>query len=108
MPSRSNRYGTASKRIPSTPISSQKCRTSKIAFPTAGLSKFKSGWIDLPLEALGVQSQQPYQVHDLLSDAHYLWHGARNYVELSPGSSPAHIFRIRKRLRTEQDFDYYL
>ena len=49
-----------------------------------------------------------YQVHDLLSDSRYLWHGPRNFVELNPSVVPAHIFRLRRRVRTERDFEYYL
>jgi starch synthase (maltosyl-transferring) len=29
-------------------------------------------------------------------------------VELDPQTVPAHIFVIRRRVRTEHDFDYYL
>ncbi len=68
----------------------------------------QSGFITLPLEELGLDPQQPYQAHDLLTDARYLWHGARNYVELDPQTVPAHIFVIRRKVRTEHDFDYYL
>ncbi len=67
-----------------------------------------SGWLRLPLEAFGLDPAQPYQVHDLLTDARYFWTGPRNYVELDPAVSPAHIFRVRRRLRTEHDFDYFL
>jgi starch synthase (maltosyl-transferring) len=67
-----------------------------------------SGWLELPLEALGLPAREPYQVHDLLGGGRYLWHGARNYVELDPRSAPAQIFRIRRRVRTERDFDYFL
>ena len=67
-----------------------------------------AGWVDLPLEAFGLPPHQPFQVHDLLSEARFLWHGARNYVELDPNVSPAHVFRVRRKMRTEQDFDYYL
>ncbi len=68
----------------------------------------QSGWLELPLEFLGVEPDRPYQVHDLLSDARYLWDGARNYVELDPATAPAHIFRLRRRVHREHDFDYYL
>ncbi len=68
----------------------------------------QSGMIELPLEELGIDPRQPYQLHDLLTEARYLWHGARNYVELSPERIPAHLFVIRRRVRTEHDFDYYL
>jgi starch synthase (maltosyl-transferring) len=67
-----------------------------------------AGWVDLPLEELGLDPHQPYQVHDLLDDTRYLWHGVRNYVELRHQGVPAHIFAIRRRLRTEHDFDYYM
>jgi starch synthase (maltosyl-transferring) len=68
----------------------------------------QSGIIDLALGDLGIDPSQPYQVHDLLTDARYLWHGSRNYVELHPDQIPAHIFLIRRRVRTEHDFDYYM
>ncbi len=68
----------------------------------------QSGFITLPLDELGIDSRQPYQAHDLLTEARYLWQGTRNYVELDPLTIPAHIFVIRRKVRTEHDFDYYL
>jgi len=67
-----------------------------------------SGWVELQLDALGLDPIQPAQMHDELSDARYIWHGERHYVELHPQVVPAHIFRLRRRIRTEQDFEYYL
>jgi starch synthase (maltosyl-transferring) len=54
----------------------------------------QSGWVELDLAALGLDPRQPYEVHDLLSDACYLWQGACNYVELNPQVVPAHVFRL--------------
>ncbi len=68
----------------------------------------RSGFVELPLDDLGLDAHQPFQVHDLLTGERYLWHGPRNYVELRPGRSQANIFAIRRRIRTEHDFDYYL
>jgi starch synthase (maltosyl-transferring) len=68
----------------------------------------QSGWLSLPLAALGIDAERPFQVHDLLGGARYLWHGPRNFVSLDPESTPAHIFRLRRRVRTERDFDYFL
>ncbi|HXH10747.1 MAG TPA: alpha-1,4-glucan--maltose-1-phosphate maltosyltransferase [Alphaproteobacteria bacterium] len=68
----------------------------------------QSGWVEVAAETLGLDDAGPYQVHDLLSDSRYLWHGHRNYVELDPHIVPAHIFRIRRRVRTERDFEYYM
>lgn len=68
----------------------------------------QSGWLQLDQQALGLPSDAPFQVHDLLSGARYLWQGSRNFVSLDPNHSPAHIFRIRRRVRSERDFDYFL
>ena len=78
----------------------------------------QSGWLTLDLATLGlapavlgptgVAAEVQFQAHDLLSGARFLWRGPRNYVALDPGHSPAHVFRIRRRVRTERDFDYFL
>jgi starch synthase (maltosyl-transferring) len=67
-----------------------------------------AGWIDLNLEALELEADQPFQVHDLLTGSRHTWHGARNFVQLNPHVISAHIFRIRRRVRTERDFEYFL
>ena len=59
-------------------------------------------------EVLGIEPDQPFQVHDLLGGGRYLWHGAHNYVELNPHAIPAHIFRVRHRVRTVHDFEYFM
>jgi starch synthase (maltosyl-transferring) len=53
-------------------------------------------FVELPIEQFGSMEGDAYQVHDLLTDARYLWHGRRNYVELDPEIQPAHVFRIRR------------
>jgi starch synthase (maltosyl-transferring) len=68
----------------------------------------QSGWVDLDVEALNLSGDQPYQVHDLLSNQRFIWRGRVNYVLLDPHRSPAHVFRLRRRVRSEQDFDYYM
>ena len=68
----------------------------------------QSGWVDVPLDQLGLDARESFQVHDLLGDARYLWQGARSFVALDPNVMPAHIFHVQRRLRTERDFDYFL
>ncbi len=68
----------------------------------------QSGWLHLDLAAFGLPSEGNFQVHDLLSGARFLWRGSRNYILLDPAHSPAHVFRIRRRVRTERDFDYFM
>lgn len=69
----------------------------------------QSGWIELPAAdwSVGTAPGELIQVHDLISDARYLWDGPRSFIQLDPGISPAHIFRVRRKVRTERDFDYY-
>jgi starch synthase (maltosyl-transferring) len=67
----------------------------------------QTGWLRLPLGELGLSPAAVYQVHDLISDARYLWQGESNYVEIDPGICPAAIFRLRKKTKSERDFDYY-
>ncbi len=67
-----------------------------------------AGWVELDLARRGIEPDAQYQMHDLLSGARFLWHGARNFVRLDPARSPAHVFRLLRRARHEQDFDYFL
>ncbi|WKZ22948.1 MAG: alpha-1,4-glucan--maltose-1-phosphate maltosyltransferase [Candidatus Brocadiaceae baterium WH-1] len=83
---------------------------SNILFIVVNLDPYhvQSGFVKVPVEKLGIDKGQPYLAHDLLSDDKYIWQGEDNYVELNPSVLPAHIFRIRKRLRRETDFDYFM
>ncbi|HEY7329517.1 MAG TPA: alpha-1,4-glucan--maltose-1-phosphate maltosyltransferase [Gemmataceae bacterium] len=67
----------------------------------------QSGWVRVPLAELELKSDETYQVHDLLTEARYLWSGEWNFVRLDPNAAIAHILRVRKRVRTEKDFDYF-
>jgi len=53
----------------------------------------QSGWVDLDLKQLGIRHDQTFEVEDLLTGNHYLWHDRSNFVVLHP-SATAHIFRI--------------
>ena len=68
----------------------------------------QSGWVALDLASIGLDADHAFQAHDLLGEGQYLWHGSRNYIELTPESLPAHILRVRRWVKTERDFDYYL
>jgi starch synthase (maltosyl-transferring) len=67
-----------------------------------------TGFVDLPVGEFGVEGTRPYQMHELLTGARYIWHGSRNYVEIDPSSVPAQVFRMLRRMRTEQQFEYFL
>jgi starch synthase (maltosyl-transferring) len=61
----------------------------------------QSGWVEAPLDELGIAADRPYEAHDLLTGARYTWTGAWNYVELDPRAVPAHVFRITAVPETE-------
>ena len=66
------------------------------------------GWVSLPLERWGISPTDNLQFHDLLTDARFLWSGRRIYVELDSQFVPAHLLVLRRYVRTERDFDYFL
>jgi len=63
--------------------------------------------LHLPLADLGLETTQSYQVHDLLSGARFVWQGERNTVTLQPAALPGRVFRIRRKMKSEHDFDYF-
>lgn len=67
-----------------------------------------SARVKIPLTELGIDPKQPYLVHDLLGDDKYIWQGELNYFEIDPYISPAFIFKIRKHMKKETDFDYFM
>jgi starch synthase (maltosyl-transferring) len=68
----------------------------------------RTGFVELDLAALGVADGQTFQVEDLLGGGRWLWHGARNYVELDPHDAPGHVFAVHRAARREHGFEYYL
>lgn len=56
----------------------------------------QSGWVNLPLEHLGLEENKLFGVKDLLTNDSYTWNGKKNYVALHPQAIPAHIFKIEK------------
>jgi starch synthase (maltosyl-transferring) len=53
--------------------------------------------VHVPIHELGIDDFEAYVVHDLLTDARYVWQGVRNYVRLDPKQQPGHIFAVERR-----------
>jgi starch synthase (maltosyl-transferring) len=68
----------------------------------------QAGHVSLSLEDLFLAPDTTYQAHDLLGGARFVWHGARNLVEIDPHQVPAQIFHLLRQRRTETDFEYFL
>lgn len=66
------------------------------------------GSIKIPIKKLDIPEKQSYLVHELLSDKKLMWQGSENFVELDPENSPANIYKIYRRLKREDDFDYFM
>jgi starch synthase (maltosyl-transferring) len=62
--------------------------------------------LDVPVKDLGVQPDETYQVHELLSDDRSLWQGPTTQVKLTL-DKPAAIWSVLRFRRSEQGFDYY-
>ena len=54
----------------------------------------RAGTVQVPIWQLGIGPDEPYTVHDLLTDTRYTWRGEWNFVELDPYIMPMHLFRI--------------
>ncbi|MDZ4288623.1 MAG: alpha-1,4-glucan--maltose-1-phosphate maltosyltransferase [Prosthecobacter sp.] len=55
-----------------------------------------SGFVHLNFEALGLDPERPYQIHDLMHGQIYEWRGPHNYVELNPSGVSMHLFRVEQ------------
>jgi starch synthase (maltosyl-transferring) len=62
----------------------------------------QSGTVHLDMGGLRLHWDDSFEVHDLLTDTRFQWHGSHNYVELPP-ELPAHVFHVRAHHPTEQD-----
>ena len=69
--------------------------------------KAEDGWVTLDLDELSLDPNREFQVHDLLRDVRYQWRGPRSYVRLDPHDLPVHVFRVRRHVRGEHDFEYF-
>ncbi len=56
----------------------------------------QSGWINLDLGPLGIPSNTPFELEDLLTGDRYTWRNRTNYIALHPEVMPAHIVRISR------------
>jgi starch synthase (maltosyl-transferring) len=52
--------------------------------------------VEVPIDELGIGPDQPYRMHELLSDVTYEWRGPRGFVELDPTRDLAQIFSLRR------------
>ncbi len=68
----------------------------------------QAGNIQIPLDILEIPAEQPFLLHNLLDDTRQICNTEWNRVELHPGDVPAIIYRVNRRLRREQDFDYFM
>jgi len=69
-----------------------------VVFVAVNLDPFAthSAWVELPLAELGVGEDQPYRLHELITDTWREWRGRRGRVTLDPNVEPAAIFHFQK------------
>jgi starch synthase (maltosyl-transferring) len=69
-----------------------------VVFVAANLDCFATHacMVDVPIHELGIGPDEPYDMHELLSDATYQWRGPRGYVELDPARDPVQVFVLRR------------
>jgi starch synthase (maltosyl-transferring) len=52
--------------------------------------------VHVPLAEMGIGEDEAFAVHDLLTDARYIWRGVRNYIRLDPNQQAGHVFRVER------------
>ena len=69
----------------------------------------QSGWVRLPIAELAWAPARP-GIPGSRTDQRRAFPLARatNYVQLDPKVNPVHILRVRRKIHTEQDFDYFM
>ncbi len=55
----------------------------------------QNGWVQLPLEDMGISEGHQVKVSDLITKSSYIWDKEWNFVELHP-ALPFHLFKIEK------------
>jgi starch synthase (maltosyl-transferring) len=63
--------------------------------------------LKMPIEEFGIGEHETYQLHELLQDYRHQVVGSDYWIRLDPQQEPAAIFALRKRVRRENDFDYF-
>ena len=61
----------------------------------------------IPIASLGINPDDMYQLHNLLTDHRDLMKGDDYFVRLDPQQAPAVIYAVRRWTHREQDFDYF-
>ncbi len=67
----------------------------------------QTGKVHFPLQTLGIGSEDPYLLQDLLGEERFIWSGAQNFITVDPLASPAFVFKLHKKFSRESSFDYY-
>ena len=57
----------------------------------------QDGMVHVPIDEMGIGDDEPYVVHDLLTDERYTWRGVRNYVRLDPARQPGHLLLVERQ-----------
>lgn len=62
----------------------------------------------IPIEECGIGEQDTYQLHELIQDHRHQVVGRDYTIRLDPDQEPAAIFALRRWIRRESDFDYFI
>jgi starch synthase (maltosyl-transferring) len=67
-----------------------------LAVVNLDVRNMQTGWVQVPLSEMGIENEESFRVHDLISGSSYHWNGEWNFVELRPPGLPYHLFSIQK------------
>ncbi|MFQ5657222.1 MAG: alpha-1,4-glucan--maltose-1-phosphate maltosyltransferase, partial [Candidatus Methylomirabilales bacterium] len=69
-----------------------------IVFVVVNLDPFSvhEGVVEIPLQEIGIGSDEQFQVRELITGTRYLWKGARQTLRLDPAVEPALVFSVER------------
>ncbi|GAB6058868.1 alpha-1,4-glucan--maltose-1-phosphate maltosyltransferase [Desulfonatronum parangueonense] len=68
----------------------------------------QTGQLNLPMEELGLTEGRPFLLFDELTGERFIWQSRYPILALNPHSLPARILSLKRTMKREQDFDYFL
>jgi starch synthase (maltosyl-transferring) len=56
----------------------------------------RASWVQVPLEELGLGEDEPYRLHEVLTDTWHEWRGRHQEITLDPDHEPAAIYVLQR------------
>jgi starch synthase (maltosyl-transferring) len=88
--------GLGDRRKPAAPLQPSIADPDVLVAVNLDPKNVQATMVHVPIAEMGIGADEPYVVHDLMTDRRFTWRGVRNYVRLDPGDQVAHVLRVER------------